>query len=266
MIRWSYLGPRLVVLALLWAGAVWGLDPVLKLALERGGSAALGARVSAAGLKTKFFPPALTVTGFAAADPENPMRNLFEYRAATFAFEGRPLLEKKLVVSAAALEGLALGTPRKTSGALPKAAPPPGAAALSRWAGEAKGALGAAGTSAKDDLAASYKVDPEQLASVKLARELEARWPQTLEAWQGKAAAFDAEGRAKELEALLKKAETAGPAEKLAAAAELAKKAGELRQGVKGLTDGFKAELERAKADLAAAERAKEADLQAAAA
>jgi uncharacterized protein (TIGR03545 family) len=266
MIRWSYLGPRLAVLAMLWAGGAFALDPLLERALEAGGSAALGARVEVGGLRTRVFPPSLSLSRFAAADPEAPMRNLFEFESASFAFEGRPLLEKKLVVSAASLGGLVLGTERRTSGALPRSAPPPGAAALARWAGEAKASLGAAGSEAKADLAASYTVDPESLSSVRLARELEARWPQTLGSWKGKVSAFGAEARAKELEDLLKKAESAGPAEKLAAAAELAKKAGELRRGVQGLSDGFKAELERAKADLAAAQRAKEEDLAVAAA
>ena len=192
MIRWSYLGPRLVVLALLWAAAAFALDPLLRRGVERAGSAAVGARVNVSGLSTKIFPPSLRLWGVAVADPEEPMRNLFEFRAASFAFEGRPLLEKKLVVGAAALEGLTLGTPRTASGALPRAKPSPAAAALSKWAGEAKNAFGAAGAGAEADLAATYKVDPEGLASVKLARELEARWPKALAEWQGKAQAFDA--------------------------------------------------------------------------
>lgn len=266
MIRWSYLAPRLAVLALLWAGGAFALDPLLRRGLEAAGSAALGAKVEVGGLRTRVFPPSLRLSGVAAADPEQPMRNLFEFRAAAFAFEGRPLLEKKVVVPEASLEGLVLGTPRKTSGALPDAPPSAGAAALKRWSEEAKSSLSASGSDAKADLAASYKVDPESLESVRLARELEARWPKSLESWQSKTAAFDAEARAKELEALLKKAESGGPAEKLAAAAELTKKASELRKGVAELKAGFAAELERAKADLAAARAAKDRDLAAAAA
>lgn len=266
MIRWSYLLPRLAVLALVWAAGALGLDPLLRRALERAGSAALGAKVEVGSLSTRAFPPSVRLGGVAAADPEAPMRNLFEFRAAAFAFAGRPLLEKKLVVEAASLEGLVLGTPRKTSGALPKAPPSAGAAALKKWSEEAKSSLAASGKDAKADLAASYKVDPESLESVRLARELEARWPKSLESWQSKTAAFDAEGRAQELEGLLKKAESGGPAEKLAAAAELGKKAQELRKGVAELKAGFAAELERAKADLAAARAAKDRDLAAAAA
>lgn len=263
MIRWSYVVPRLAVVALLWAFFVFAFDPLAKRALERGASSALGARVDVGSLRARFLPPSLTLGRVAAADAEEPMRNLVEFASARFSLEGRPLLEKKLVVSVASLEGLAFGTPRKTSGASPKLPPGPAAKALSRWTGEAKGALGAAGTAAKSDLAADYKVDPESLSSMKLARELESRWGGAADTWKQKADAFDAAGKAKELEALLEKAKSGGPADKVQAAAQLPKKISELRAGLKDLQDGLKADMEKAKGDLAAVQRAKDDDLRA---
>ncbi|MBI5595469.1 MAG: TIGR03545 family protein [Elusimicrobia bacterium] len=266
MIRWSYVVPRLAVVGLLWAFFALSFDPLAERALERGASSALGARVDIGSFKTRFLPPSATLARVAAADPEEPMRNLFEFASAKFSLEGRPLLEKKLVVSAAALEGLAFGTPRKSSGAMPKLPPGPAAQALSRWTGEAKGALGDAGGAAKADLAADYKVDPESLASMKLARELEGRWGGAADSWKQKADAFDAAGKTKELEALLEKAKSGGPAERISAAAQLPKKISELRVGLKELSDGFKADLDKAKGDRAAVQRAKDDDLKSVAA
>ena len=67
--RWSYLGPRFAVLAVLWAFFFFFFDPLLERGIERQGSKALGARVELEGFHTGFLPPALRLKGFAAADP-----------------------------------------------------------------------------------------------------------------------------------------------------------------------------------------------------
>ncbi|MBI3297637.1 MAG: TIGR03545 family protein [Elusimicrobia bacterium] len=266
MIRWSALGARLAVVAVIWAFFALAFDPLLKRGIERAGSAALGAKLELGSFKTRFFPPSVRVARLAAADAEDPMRDLVVVGAARFELEGRPLLEKKLVVSAATLEGLAFGTPRKSSGALPSAPPSPAAEALGRWSQEAKAAVAGAGESAKDDLTARYKVDPEALASVKLARELEARWNASYEDWDTRLKAFDVQRKVAEIEALAAKAKAGAPAERVAAALEVSKKVKEARAELQAIEQGLRAAAARAKADLGAVARAKESDLQAAAA
>jgi len=260
--RWSYLGPRFAVLAVLWAFFFFFFDPLLERGIERQGSKALGARVELEGFHTGFLPPALRLKGFAAADPEQPMRNLVETGRVRFALEGRPLLEKKVVVSLAELEGLSFGTPRARSGAYEGGPPTKAEAALSRWTADAKETGAGFGSNAKSGLAKEYTVNPDELSSVRLAKELEARWPGRFEEWKRKIDAFDAEGRARELS---KTAEGLGRggniAEKALRLKDLKEKAGELKKGAEELRQGFTADLERFKADLKAVDAAKAADL-----
>ena len=118
--RWSYLFSRLVILALIWAAFFFGTDPALKWALCKAGSASAGAKVDIGKVKTKFFPPSLSIASVAVGDKNEPFKNVVEFAKLTLAFEGRPLLEKKFIVREASLSGLRFATTRKTSAALPK--------------------------------------------------------------------------------------------------------------------------------------------------
>ncbi|MBI4668252.1 MAG: TIGR03545 family protein, partial [Elusimicrobia bacterium] len=63
-----------------------------------------------------------SIRGLRVADQADPMTNLFEFQKADFLFLPAQLLEKKVVVQEASVEGIAMATPRKTSGALEKKA------------------------------------------------------------------------------------------------------------------------------------------------
>jgi uncharacterized protein (TIGR03545 family) len=262
-VRWSYLAPRLAVLAVLWTFFYFFFDPLLGRGIEKLGSKALGARVELKGFHTGFYPPSIDLKGFAAADPEDPMKNLVEARGALFALEGRPLLEKKAVVRQAEVLGLAFGTPRARSGVFKGGPPTKAEKTLSKWTADAKEAGSGFGANAKADLGKEYKVDPEELSSVKLAREFEARWPGRFEEWKRKIDAFDAEGRVKAIsssaEGLGGSGDILGKAARLKG---LKDKADELKKGLSELRRGVTADLEQAKADVKAVEAAKNEDIE----
>jgi uncharacterized protein (TIGR03545 family) len=174
--RWSFVAPRLALIVLVWAFFFFAFDPILKWGLIKGIQKGAGARAEIASVKTTVLPPSLAVKGLTVGDAGEEFTNLCEFSSLEFRLEGRPLLEKKFVIDRAALTGLKFGTPRKTSARLPRALPEPPSAFSQQLQAESKNfALDRAGD-VKADAVSSYKVDPDQLESVKLARELERKY------------------------------------------------------------------------------------------
>lgn len=263
MIRKGYLIPRLAVLALLWLFFAVAFDPLVRRGLEEAGSAALGAKVEIGSLDTDFFPPRVLLTRFAAADPGAPMQNLLEFSSARLSLEGRPLLERKVVVAASEVAGLAWGTPRKRSGALPRAPSSKLASKLGEWARQSKELSFGAVTGAQAQAKERLTVKAEDLKSAQLAKELEERWPKAAGEWKERARGYGAEAKLKELERLAQEAGSGDPLSRAAKAAEAAKKVQELKQGAERVKKDLEAEAAKAKSDLEAVKKAKAADLDA---
>ncbi len=170
--RKSYLVPRLVLLALVWAFFFFAFDPLLKWGMIKGIEKGAKAKAEIASLHTTFLHPSLKITGFAVADSKDAYRNLAEFSELAFSAEGAPLLEKKLVVDNASVSGLKFGTARKTSGKLAfvKEEPSPLVDAMTA---ESKNFAMERVSDVKAGAAADYKINPDDLESVKLAKQLE---------------------------------------------------------------------------------------------
>jgi uncharacterized protein (TIGR03545 family) len=170
--RKSYLLPRIILLALVWAFFFFAFDPLLKWGMIKGIEKGAKAKAEIASLRTTFLPPTLKMTGFALADSKNEYSNLVEFSELAFSAEGKPLLEKKLVVDNASLTGLRFGTARKTSGKLAfvKEEPSELVEGLKK---ESKDFALDRASDVKADAAKDYSVNPADLGSVKLAKQLE---------------------------------------------------------------------------------------------
>ncbi len=261
MINWAYLKRRLILLGVIWLFSVLALDPLLRLGFEFGASRALGAKVELGRLRTRFFPPSLRVEDFAAADPSEPMRNLVELKAGSLALETRPLFEKKFIVRAGELSGLAWDTPRKTSGAIAKAQPSPLVAKLTAWA---KDSGGLAFERGKADVVGRYEVKPEDLGSVKLANDLKQRWPAAYDGLDKRIAQLDAPGNVKAIQQAVDQAGRSGNLpEKLAKAKEAGDRAATLKKGLDALRTDAQAQLDQSRRDMAAVQAARQADVDA---
>ncbi|MBI4349210.1 MAG: TIGR03545 family protein [Elusimicrobia bacterium] len=263
MIRKSYVLPRLALLAVVWALLAFALDPLIRWGIQAAGSAALGAKVELASVDTDVWPPRLSLSGFAAADPGEPMRNLVEFSRARFALEGRPLLERKLVIGASELSGLRFGTQRKTSGALPQAPPSRLGGKLSEWAKRSKDVSFDAFSDAKSQAKERVTVKAEDLRSAQLAAELEARWPKTAGAWKDRVQAFDGGKKLQELQKLADEAQQGDPLSRAAKVGDALKRLDEFKRTGEQLRRDLEAEAARARADIDAAKAAKAADLDA---
>lgn len=184
--RWRYVVPRAVIAAVVVLAVRLGLDPLLRWTLVTVGQAALQAKVEVGGLTTALRRGEVTVTRFAAANPQKPMRNLVESSDVRLQLDVKQLLRKRLVVRDGAIRGLAFDGPRAESGALPDA--PPGA--------EGPSALDPVVAAAQDkalgwldELVSRLQQDVTHgLATPRLVDELETRWPQQYEALKARAA------------------------------------------------------------------------------
>jgi len=96
------------------------LDPLLKYAIIRTGETAIGAKVEIGKVRTKLLQGKITIEHVAIANPHEPFQNLITWDKATFKVMPGQLLQKKVVIPEASVSALAWGTPRQTSGALPK--------------------------------------------------------------------------------------------------------------------------------------------------
>lgn len=119
-IRWKALIPLLLLLGLLFGGAIVFADPVTRRAVEAGGTAAVGAKVDLAKAHVGFLDGNVTFTGLAVTDPAKPMTNLFEAERIIFDVGILPALEGKIVIDTVAARGIRFGTARRTSGAIPR--------------------------------------------------------------------------------------------------------------------------------------------------
>ena len=250
---WFKKGPLLSLLGgllILWALVFFFFDPMLKFALVRGGQAATGAKVEIASVRSKWLKGNLEVRGIAVADRSAPMKNLFELSRAAFRLDLGAALRGKSVVREATLEGLLLGTARRSSGALPKPPPPSklesmvrskiapvGQASLAKLGEIKSGAVG--------------QVDSAKLAGLKKYDEAKAKAKDIEDRWKGKSE----EAKAIEKEAK----EIAEQVKSIGGGSDILKKAAQVRQvqeRIKALIARVDAQRVQAQKDLAEAQDA----------
>ena len=193
--RWKAaipLGLFVLAVVLFWTLYV---DRLIRLGIEAGGTAAVGARVDLASARFRLFQGSLVLRGLAVTNPDAPLKNLFEVDEINLDLGIRALLEKKFDAETVAVRGLRFGTDRKTSGALP---------AKRKAATAAEGAAeGDAGSWSKKvvlpalDLTGLGKavnvagVSPDSLRTIALARAVAAKGDSLQVAWGRRIAAAD---------------------------------------------------------------------------
>ncbi len=108
--------------------AIWFLAAgwLIKLAIEEGGSTAVGAQVELDDAALTFSPFGVTLSNLQITDPDNPMQNLVQLGVVEARIEPGKLLWGQLIVDELVAERVRLNTPRARSGALaePRSAAP----------------------------------------------------------------------------------------------------------------------------------------------
>jgi uncharacterized protein (TIGR03545 family) len=95
-------------------------DWLLKRTVEKAGTRAAGARVELKDADLTLLPLGITLTGLEVTDRDATMRNLIQINRIAFLMDGGMALRRKVIIKEMAVEGIAFGTPRTYSGALPK--------------------------------------------------------------------------------------------------------------------------------------------------
>jgi uncharacterized protein (TIGR03545 family) len=143
-------------------------ETLLRDSLEEAASEFLGTQVDIDRLDVGFRDATVDMRGVAIADPFDPMRNLVEAAELHAVLEGRPLLEKKVVVRTLTLDGVRTSTARRTRA---RPAPRDGFAAatlrsLGDWAAKVRKPI--ASFTPLDTIRAVV-LDPAKLATVQTA-------------------------------------------------------------------------------------------------
>ena len=112
MSRWTYLPPRLVILALillaLWASA----DPLTRMIVVESVENRTGGKVDVAQLRCSIGNQKLYLKELVLADPDDPGRNLLQADMAYLEFDSNSLWRRQFVVTGGQTSRLMFGTPR----------------------------------------------------------------------------------------------------------------------------------------------------------
>jgi uncharacterized protein (TIGR03545 family) len=139
-IRWQ--GFMFFVIVVLFFGAFWLFfaDGIVKGIIQKYGTRAVGARVELGAPARALCPRGLHPTRLRVTDPDSPMKNAVEIDRISLSLEPLNLLRRKVIVREMTLDGIQLGTPRKSSGAI-KGKSRPGKAEEDMGKGKAGGAV-----------------------------------------------------------------------------------------------------------------------------
>ena len=116
--RWTYVIPRLIIVALIWAFMAFGFDPLLRYSAIHSLQAVTGAKVDIRSVRTEFFPPRFSIDAAALASYRNRGLNMLQFDSMKFNLAGAPLLRKSYVVEEASVTGVRFGTSRNDNGQL----------------------------------------------------------------------------------------------------------------------------------------------------
>ena len=180
-IRWSGLFGFVVTVALIVVFWLFAAGPLLKMAIEKFGSDAVGAQVNVQDISFGFSPLSLTVSGVQVADKDAPMENVVSFDQAVATLEPFPLLLGKAIIPDMKLQGVAMGSTRSESGALSSVSEKP----IENTATENKESQKNAGVKAKAEEpetkalpSADEILEREQLLTVERGEAFEAAYKQ----------------------------------------------------------------------------------------
>ena len=117
-VRWWGLGAFVVLAALIGVLWVFFVDGWVKRLIEDVGTEAVGARVELDKADLSLFPAGLELFRLQVTNPKQPMTNAVEVANIAMGLDGLNLLQRKVIIEEMTVDGVRLGTPRKTSGAV----------------------------------------------------------------------------------------------------------------------------------------------------
>jgi len=207
--------PGLAVFAV-FAGLValgWWLyaDTLVERSVEDTGAYWTGARVDVAGADVRPFDGVVSLTGLEVANPDQPMKNLFEADEITAEVMLAPLLEKKLVIQRLNVLGVRFDTDRETSGALENPDPEAGRlySGVNAWADQVQ--IPELSLESLGGTVRTEAMDADSLATVRYARQALGRADSMRTNWQNELQGLDPRPRIDSLRAVVQRLESFRP-------------------------------------------------------
>jgi len=124
--RWRAIVPLVLLLGLLLLGWWLYADTLVRRTVEEFGAEITGARVDLESADLRLAEGKVRLVGLQAANPDSPMRNLFEADEIVLDIRTTPLLRRNLHIEQASVLGVRFGTERTTSGVLENPSPTSG--------------------------------------------------------------------------------------------------------------------------------------------
>ena len=192
-LRFNYILPRLFLLFVLLLVTEVASGYLARWGLIAAGESAIGAKVEIGQVETSLLKTRLLINDLAVANPNSPMKNLFEFERMIIDFDSSSLLRKKMIADYGIVRGLTFGTPRENSGELPESPAEPESLPKEDWLSpEAKQQA----VNWLANLETRFSTDVhEQLQSVRLAEEMSARWPDKYRQLEAAARAIKADSK-----------------------------------------------------------------------
>jgi len=212
LFRWKAVIPLalfLVLVVVLWLVFA---DRLGKLALEKGGTAALGAKVEVEHFHIALTQGRLEIGGMTVASPFDSLKNLFQADQLTADIGILPLLERKVEVDQLAAKGLRFSTARTTSGIVPSKGPSATSQIMDNtksWASQP--ALQVPVLQLATGKLSIDSLDPRRLSTVQEAQHLVGRADSSRKAWATAAQGIDVKGTADSARAFAARLQHASP-------------------------------------------------------
>ena len=102
----------MVITTMIVAAVHWLVPGVIKSQIENRGSQAIGSEISVAGVELSYLPLGITLHGVAIADAKDAMRNMLEFKSASFDLELLALITARIIIHELSVVDLELGTER----------------------------------------------------------------------------------------------------------------------------------------------------------
>lgn len=210
--RWKAIIPLVLFLSLVVALWILFADRLGKLALEKGGTAALGAKVQVDRFHIALAKGQVDIGGMTVASPFDSLKNLYQADELVADIALSPLFERKAVIDQLKATGLRFGTTRTTNGIVPSKGPSATSQIMDNtksWAAQPSLQVPvlqlATGKLSIDSL------DPRRLSSVQEAQALTGRADSSRKAWAAAEQGLDVKGTADSARALAARLQKASP-------------------------------------------------------